>query len=107
MENVKQIIMDVEGFERELANVDPSYYEKEYIGGAPETFIVFPVKGTDFKVFFPEYDSVKKIKDNICAGTETEDDLIEDLSSRDDLDDQFDFGNVVACKFYGKGIEWL
>jgi len=107
MENVKQIIMDVEGFERELGSVDPGYYEKEFIDGATETFVVFPVKGTDFKVLFPEYDSVKKIKDKIYAGTETEDDLIEDLISRDDLDDQFDFGNVVAYKFYNKGIEWL
>jgi len=107
MENVKQIITEVEGFERELASVDPSYYEKEYIDGATETFTVFTVKDTDLEVFFPEYASVKKIKDKIYEGSETEDDLIEDLSNRDDLDDQFDFGNVVAYKFNGKGIEWL
>jgi len=106
MNNIKKIITEVEEFKIELENVDPDFYEKEFMGGAIETFIVFPVKGIDLEVFFSEYNSVKKVRDEIYEGTKTKDDLIEDLSNRNDLDEQFDFENVVAYRNGGK-IEWL
>jgi len=106
MNNIKKIITEVEEFERELENVDPDFYEKEFIDGSPETFIVFPVKDIDLTVYFAEYDSVKKVRDKIYEGTKTKDDLIEDLSNRNDLDEQFDFENVVAYK-NSREIEWL
>jgi len=106
MQNVKQIIIEVEEFERKLENVDPDFYEKEFMGGSPETFIVFPVKGTDLNVYFAEYDDVKKIRDEIYEGTKTKDDLIDNLNTRNDLDERFDFENVVAYTNGGE-IEWL
>jgi len=106
MNNIKKIITEVEEFKIELENVDPDFYEKEFMGGATGTFIVFPVKNIDLTVYFAEYDSVKKVRDEIYEGTKTKDDLIEDLSNRNDLDEQFDFENVVAYRNGGK-IEWL
>jgi len=106
MNNIKKIVTGIEEFKIELENVDPDFYEKEFMGGATETFIVLPVENKGLKVFFSEYDSVKKVRDEIYEGTKTKDDLIEDLSNKNDLDEQFDFENVVAYK-NSREIEWL
>lgn len=103
------ILKAIEGIEKgnvELTSDDPDFYEKEYVDGPSNEFIVHTIEGhDDLEVFFAERDFVKKIKQQIYDGDT--DDLNHDEMELNEYADRFNYDEVVAYRVDGGEINWI
>lgn len=109
IEEIMAIIKDVEDFKRELDDSsDPGYYEREFVDGEKEIYAEFPVDGTpELTVVFAEQDHIKEMRDKEYAEEITVEEFEEYMQSLNEINDQFDFDNVVGYRINNGQIEWL
>lgn len=102
-----EIIKKVEGFEALFdEGYDPIYKEIEYEDGPSDNLIGHYVKGTDIEVYFAERQEVTDFRQGVYDGNESEEELGYFLGEINDLEDEFDYGKVVAYN-KGCGFEWV
>lgn len=92
--------------EIELMDIDPDYYQEEYVDGLGDLFIVHQFD-EETKLFFGEHDFVKEERESFQNGEITKEEFYDFLENLNDLDDQFDYSKVVAYQVDGKPMEFM
>ena|SRR5690625_292221 len=105
-EEVLALIKDVESGKVEPLDVDPDYYEKEYLDGE-ELYIVHWV-AEDVQVFYAEHEHINEKRQEMFKGEITSEEFTEYINSiYNEYADQFNYDEVVGYQVDGKEIEWL
>jgi|SRR5690625_4167492 len=94
---IEQIIEEVEDFKRNIDDSkDPDFHEVHYTDGGADLYVIHRIEGfnDDIEIMFGEHEYIRVARNR----NNNVDDLIEIFNSLNDLEDQFDYSNVVAWK---------
>lgn len=105
---LKDLIHGVESYEKQLdIESDPKYHEVEVHDGANEVYIGHYIEDENIEVYFAESDFVKGLRSDAYAGNVSEDELIEEIGRLNDLEDHFNYDNVVGYSINGEQVRFL
>src|SRR5699024_903744 len=100
------MIEKFENREVELMDVDPDYYQEEYVDGLGDLLIVHKLD-EETEVFFEEHDYVKEERKKFYNGEITDVEFNDFIANLNDLEGQFDYNKVAAYRVYGKPMEFV
>lgn len=97
--------------------IDPSYEVITYNDSEDEYFIIHYADVQDedgyisdsntVEVLFPERDFVKELRKREYNGDISDEEFLEGMSNLQELDDQYDYGDVVGYRINGGSINWF